>query len=71
MDFDKLPNYHQLPVKPGAPPGSSWGVFGENDELGCLNFLTPEGLVDAARLILSEEPKARFPKTPCSWAAPS
>jgi len=28
-------------------------VFGENEELGCLNFLTPEGLVDAARLVRS------------------
>jgi len=37
MDFDKLPNYHQLPIQPGAPAGASWGVFGENDELGCLN----------------------------------
>ena len=53
MDFDKLPTYHQLPVKPGAPAGASWGLFGENDELGCLNFLTPEGLVDAARLVQS------------------
>jgi kynurenine formamidase len=53
MNFDKLPNYHQLPVKPGAPEGASWGVFGDNDELGCLNFLTREGLVDAARLVQS------------------
>ena len=28
-------------------------MFGENEELGCLNFLTPEGLVDAARLVRS------------------
>jgi len=53
MDFDKLPNYHQLPIQPGAPAGASWGVFGENDELGCLNFLTPQGVVDAARLVQS------------------
>jgi kynurenine formamidase len=51
LDFSKIPTFDQLPVKPGAPPESSWGVFGENDELGCLNFLTPENLVAAARLV--------------------
>ena len=51
VDFDKIPKYADLPVKPGAPAGSSWGVFGENDELGCLNFLTPECLVEAAKLV--------------------
>ena len=39
----------EAPAQP-APAGSSWGVFGENDELGCLNFLTPECLVEAAKL---------------------
>jgi kynurenine formamidase len=52
-DFSKLPTYAQLPVKPGAPAGSSWSVFGEDDEFGCLNFLTPEGLVAAAKLVES------------------
>jgi len=51
IDWNKIPKYADLPVKPGAPAGSSWGVFGDNDELGCLNFLTPEGLVEAAKLV--------------------
>lgn len=50
-DFDRLPTFDQLPVKPGAPPDSSWGVFGDDDELGCLNFLTADGVVDAAGLV--------------------
>ncbi|MFQ5872594.1 MAG: cyclase family protein [Dehalococcoidia bacterium] len=51
IDFDKLPRFSQLPVKPGAPPDSSWGVFGDDDELGCLNFLTEKGVLEASRLV--------------------
>lgn len=38
----KLPAYADLPVKPNAPRGSSWGVWGDNDVFGCLNLLGPE-----------------------------
>lgn len=51
IDFNKLPRFSELPVKKGAPEESSWGVFGDDDEFGCLNFLTPEGVVEAARLV--------------------
>jgi hypothetical protein len=44
LDLSKIPTYDQLPVKSGTPKGAFWGVFGENDQLGCLNFLTPENL---------------------------
>lgn len=43
----KLPDYDQLPIRSGAPPGSAWGVFGEDDELGTLNLLTPERVREA------------------------
>ena len=33
------------------PPFSSWAVFGPGDELGTINFLTPERVAAAARLI--------------------
>ncbi len=46
---DALPRHAQLPATAGAPPGSSWGIWGEDDRLGCLNLLTPERLVAAAR----------------------
>jgi len=49
IDWDRIPKFAQLPVKPGAPPQSSWGVFGGDDQLGCLNFLTPQGVIEAAR----------------------
>lgn len=48
---NKFPRFAELPVKVGAPKESSWGVFGDDDELGCLNFLSAEGIVDAARLV--------------------
>ena len=51
LDWDKIPSFDQLPAKAGAPPESSWGVFGDDDPFGCLNFLTPQGVVDAAQLV--------------------
>ena len=48
---DGYPAYDSLPVRPDAPAGSSWGVFGDGDQLGCLNFLTPERVIAAAALI--------------------
>jgi kynurenine formamidase len=48
---NQIPKFDELPVKQGAPPESSWGVFGDDDGIGCLNFLTSEGVVEAARLI--------------------
>ena len=51
LDFGKIPKYSQLPIKPGAPAHSNWGVFGDDDEVGCFNFPTPEGIIEAAKLI--------------------
>jgi len=44
----KLPDYDELPIRKGAPAGSAWGVFGDDDELGTLNLLTPERVRQAA-----------------------
>ena len=51
--MNKIPSFNELPVRQGAPPESSWGVFGDDDGIGCLNFLTPAGVVEAAGLIRS------------------
>ncbi|MFQ5933064.1 MAG: cyclase family protein [Dehalococcoidia bacterium] len=51
IDFNKLPKFSELPVKTGAPADSNWGVFGDDDELGCVNFLSEEGVVEATRLV--------------------
>lgn len=37
---------------PGAPKGSSWGLWGREDRLGCLNLLTPERAVAGAACVL-------------------
>ena len=47
----KVPSYDELPVVSGAPAGSSWGVWGPEDKLGCLNLLTPDRVVAASALI--------------------
>src|SRR3954452_21329875 len=49
--MDALPSYDQLPVTPGAPAGSSWGLWGPEDRFGCLNLLTPERAAAAAKLV--------------------
>jgi kynurenine formamidase len=51
VDFNKIPRFSELPIKKGAPPDSSWGVFGDDDELGCLNFLSTDAIVEAAGLV--------------------
>jgi hypothetical protein len=51
IDLNNIPSFDELPVTKDAPPESSWGVFGDADALGCLNFLTPAGIVEAARLV--------------------
>ena len=47
---DSLPTYDELSQRTDAPAGSDWGVFGRDDQLGTLNFLTPERVAAAARL---------------------
>ncbi len=49
----RLPSYSELPVREGAPDGSSWGVFGDNDEVGTINLLTPRRVVESAASIRS------------------
>ncbi len=68
IDFSKLPRFSELPIKAGAPGESSWGVFGDDDEIGCLNFLTAEGIVAAARLVRTG--KAFRLDTPINYANP-
>jgi kynurenine formamidase len=39
-DVASLPTYAELKTRTDAPPGSSWGVWGPDDELGTLNLLS-------------------------------
>jgi len=47
----KLPTYDQLPVRAGAPKGAAWGVFGDQDEVGTINLMTPARVKAAAATI--------------------
>lgn len=48
-----LPSYADLPIRKELPAGSSWGVWGEGDKLGCLNTLTPERAKRGAECVRS------------------
>jgi hypothetical protein len=37
-----LPALGDLPLNKGDPPNSAWGLWGKDDELGPLNYLTDE-----------------------------
>ncbi|TWH10899.1 putative metal-dependent hydrolase [Rhodococcus rhodochrous J45] len=46
-----LPSYRQLQLRPRDVRGTSWGLFGWDDQLGSLNHLHPDRIRSAARLI--------------------
>jgi kynurenine formamidase len=49
----EVPPYQQLPVREGAPDGAAWGVFGDDDQVGTINLLTPERVAQAANFVRS------------------
>jgi kynurenine formamidase len=46
----KLPSFDELHAD-GKPAGSSWGLWGEDDVLGTLNLLSPEGVKRGASCV--------------------
>jgi kynurenine formamidase len=72
----KIPTFEELPIRKDLPADCSWGVFGDNDPLGCLNFLTPEGVVEAAGLVKTGQvfrldARMGFAKPPLFGRAPA
>lgn len=49
--MSSIPLYAELLSRADAPAGSAWGVFGADDEVGTLNFITPEATRRAAGLV--------------------
>lgn len=48
----KIPSFDELPLGPGDPPNSAWGLWGEEGEdpaLGSLNYLTDKLVLQAAK----------------------
>ncbi|MFI6309674.1 cyclase family protein [Nocardia fusca] len=48
LSVDRLPTYKELLARTDAPRGSSWGLWGPEDQLGTLNLLTDERTARAA-----------------------
>ena len=48
---EDYPSFDALPVRDGAPPGSSWGVFGDQEQVGTLNFIGPDQVRRASELV--------------------
>jgi kynurenine formamidase len=46
-----LPKYQDLPIFEGTGEHHAWGVWGQNDELGMINLLTPDRVKHAASLV--------------------
>lgn len=46
-----LPSYRDLPIRAELPPESAWTVFGDDDQVGTINLLTPTEVLHAARLV--------------------
>ena len=49
-----VPAYKDLPPVPGMPHGCTWGLWdsnGQRDQLGTLNLLTPEVVLEARKEI--------------------
>lgn len=46
---EQYPDLKSLPVDRNGPHGNAWGVWGPDDQLGTLNFLTPQTIADAAQ----------------------
>jgi hypothetical protein len=47
----RIPTYQELLARRDAPAGAAWGVFGADDELGTVNFITPDCVRAAAALV--------------------
>lgn len=47
------PAFENLPLNPDHPVASSWGLWGNSDELGTLNLLTEEVISKASEEIVT------------------
>jgi kynurenine formamidase len=47
----RVPDFDELPVHEALGLRHAWGVFGPDDQLGTINFLTPDKVLAAARLV--------------------
>ena len=48
----ETPSFDSLPMRRDGPRGNAWGLFGQDDQLGMLNRLTPENTIEASKEIM-------------------
>ena len=56
MKGSDLPDFKDLPPVPGQPDGCAWGLWdrdGKRDNIGSLNLLTPDVVLEAKKEIQS------------------
>ncbi|KAL5322038.1 hypothetical protein ACEPPN_010006 [Leptodophora sp. 'Broadleaf-Isolate-01'] len=66
----QTPPFSSLPLQKDGPRGNAWGLYGDKDELGMLNRLTPETTLAATKEIvhgirIATDWPMSMPKVPC------
>lgn len=61
------PSFEQLPLSPADPQWSAWGLWGDNDEVGTLNLLTPTVVKRAVKQVREGKLVPLKSVTPFSW----
>jgi hypothetical protein len=54
-NLNKVAQYAELPIINGTSEHHAWEIFGPDDELGTLNWLNPQQIIGASRLVKSGE----------------
>jgi len=42
LEIPQRPAFAELPLRKDGPRGNAWGLFGDKDALGLLNYITPD-----------------------------
>jgi kynurenine formamidase len=72
-----IPSYADLLQRTDGPAGSCWGVFGADDEIGAVNFLTEERVLAAVLTVRRgtafnlDHPVNHFDPPPSKFRAPA
>lgn len=45
----QIPSFSELPVDKKGPHGNAWGLWGPDDQLGTLNYLTSDVVAKAVK----------------------
>lgn len=53
MQSRAIPRYRDLPKSADSPYPNAWGVFGDGDQIGTLNHLSPERVLEALKSVRS------------------